>query len=173
MLISRVSKGLDRFCILLLVLITVMMTVSLVIMIFGRNFFNTAFASLEEISRFTFVWLTFIGAAIAFKRKEHMGMDFIVSKLKGKIAIYVEIVQDIFALILFALFIYYGTELAVLNISVVSLQSGIPMGYVYAIIPISGLLMAIHALDHLFKKTKRKYGDGASHEIVTNKATSI
>lgn len=173
MLISKISKGLDRFCILLLVLITVMMTVSLVIMIFGRNFFNTSFASLEEISRFTFVWLTFIGAAIAFKRKEHMGMDFIVSKLKGKIAIYVEIVQDIFALILFVLFIYYGTELAVLNISVVSLQSGIPMGYVYAIIPISGLLMAIHALDHLLKNTKRKYGDGASHEIVTNKATSI
>lgn len=156
MLISKVSKGLDRLCMLLLVVITAVMTGSLVIMIFGRNFFNTSFASLEEISRYTFVWLTFIGAAIAFKRKEHMGMDFIVSKLRGKAAKYVEALQDIFALILFALFIYYGSELAVLNMNVVSLQSGIPMGYVYFIIPISGFIMAVHAVDHMIKERIRK-----------------
>src|SRR5699024_11999216 len=84
--VSRLSKGLDKLCILLLILITAIMTVSLVIMIFGRNFFNTSFESLEEISRFTLVWLTFFGSAIAYKRKEHMGMDFIVSKLNGKLS---------------------------------------------------------------------------------------
>ncbi|WP_368901480.1 TRAP transporter small permease [Oceanobacillus oncorhynchi] len=170
MLISKVSKGLDRLCILLLVVITAVMTGSLVILIFGRNFFNTSFASLEEISRYTFVWLTFIGAAIAFKRKEHMGMDFIVSKLRGKAAKYVEALQDIFALILFALFIYYGSELAVLNMNVVSLQSGIPMGYVYFIIPISGFIMAVHAVDHMIKRTNKK---DSHYEIVNNEASSI
>ncbi|WP_339234520.1 TRAP transporter small permease [Oceanobacillus sp. FSL W7-1281] len=170
MLISKVSKGLDRLCMLLLVVITAVMTGSLVIMIFGRNFFNTSFASLEEISRYTFVWLTFIGAAIAFKRKEHMGMDFIVSKLRGKAAKYVEALQDIFALILFALFIYYGAELAVLNMNVVSLQSGIPMGYVYFIIPISGFIMAVHAIDHMIKRSNKK---DSHYEIVNNEASSI
>lgn len=170
MLISKVSKGLDRLCILLLVVIIAVMTGSLVIMIFGRNFFNTSFASLEEISRYTFVWLTFIGAAIAFKRKEHMGMDFIVSKLRGKAAKYVESLQDIFALILFALFIYYGSELAILNMNVVSLQSGIPMGYVYFIIPISGFIMAVHAVDHMIKRSNKK---NSHYEIVNNEASSI
>lgn len=170
MLISKVSKGLDRLCMLLLVVITAVMTGSLVIMIFGRNFFNTSFASLEEISRYTFVWLTFIGAAIAFKRKEHMGMDFIVSKLRGKAAKYVEVLQDIFALILFALFIYYGAELAVLNMNVVSLQSGIPMGYVYFIIPISGFIMAVHAVDNMIKRSNKK---DSHYEIVNNEASSI
>lgn len=170
MLISKVSKGLDRLCMLLLVVITAVMTGSLVIMIFGRNFFNTSFASLEEISRYTFVWLTFIGAAIAFKRKEHMGMDFIVSKLRGKAEKYVEALQDIFALILFALFIYYGAELAILNMNVVSLQSGIPMGYVYFIIPISGFIMAVHAIDHMIKRSNKK---DSHYEIVNNEASSI
>ncbi|MFC4663481.1 TRAP transporter small permease [Oceanobacillus aidingensis] len=170
MLFSKVSKGLDRLCMLLLVVITAVMTGSLVIMIFGRNFFNTSFASLEEISRYTFVWLTFIGAAIAFKRKEHMGMDFIVSKLRGKAAKYVEALQDIFALILFALFIYYGAELAILNMNVVSLQSGIPMGYVYFIIPISGFIMAVHAIDHMIKRANKK---DSHYEIVNNEASSI
>ncbi|WP_080872596.1 TRAP transporter small permease [Oceanobacillus timonensis] len=173
MFISKLSKGLDRLCMFLLIVITVVMTASLVIMIFGRNFFNTSFASLEEISRFTFVWLTFIGAAIAFKRKEHMGMDFIVSKLKGKTAQYVEVIQDIFALILFALFIYYGTQLAVLNMNVVSLQSGISMGYVYSIIPIAGFIMIIHALDHIFKSYKKKNKEDTNHELVNNNVSSI
>ncbi|MCG5102568.1 TRAP transporter small permease [Oceanobacillus alkalisoli] len=173
MLISKVSRGLDRLCIFLLIVTTTVMSVSLVIMIFGRNFFNMSFASLEEISRFTFVWLTFTGAAIAFKRKEHMGMDFVVSKLRGKTATVVEIIQDIVALILFALFIFYGIELAVLNIEVVSLQSGIPMGYVYFIIPVTGFIMVIHALDHIIKSIKRKHTESTNGKVVMDKVSSI
>lgn len=170
--ISKVSKGLDRLCILLLVLITILMTVSLVVMIFGRNFFNASFASLEEISRFTLVWLTFFGSAIAYKRKEHMGMDFLVSKLKGKSAVYIRYVQEIFSLMLFALFIFYGTELVVFNLNTLSLQSGISMGYVYIVIPVSGFVMLIHAINHIFDISKKVH----NHEEITvekNKASTI
>lgn len=172
-MISKVSNGLDRLCIFLLILTTAAMTVSLVIMIFGRNFLNMSFASLEEISRFTFVWLTFTGVAIAFKRKEHMGMDFVVSKFRGKTAIVVEIIQDIVALVLFALFIFYGMELAMLNLGVVSLQSGIPMGYVYFIIPITGLIMVVHSLDHIIKSVKGKQTNEMNGKVVMDKVSSI
>src|SRR5699024_2672815 len=120
--VTGLGRGLDKLCILLLILITAIMTVSRVIMIFGRNFFNTSCESLDEISRFTLVWLTFFGSAIAYKRKEQMGMDFIVSKLYGKLSTYVSFVQDVIAFILFSLFIYYGAELVVFNVDTISLQ---------------------------------------------------
>lgn len=169
--VSRLSKGLDKLCILLLILITAIMMVSLVIMIFGRNFFNTSFESLEEISRFTLVWLTFFGSAIAYKRKEHMGMDFIVSKLNGKLSIYVSFVQEVIAFILFSLFIYYGTELVVFNMDTISLQSGISMGYVYTVIPISGVIMLVHAIDHILNASKRI--DKEEISVTKDKASSI
>ncbi|HLR51698.1 MAG TPA: TRAP transporter small permease [Candidatus Avamphibacillus sp.] len=169
--VSRLSKGLDKLCILLLILITAIMTVSLVIMIFGRNFFNTSFESLEEISRFTLVWLTFFGSAIAYKRKEHMGMDFIVSKLNGKLSTYVSFVQDVIAFILFSLFIYYGTELVVFNVDTISLQSGISMGYVYTVIPISGVIMLVHAIDHILNASKRI--DKEEISVTKDKTSSI
>ncbi|GGB48157.1 TRAP transporter small permease subunit [Virgibacillus dakarensis] len=172
MVISRISKSLDKLSVLLLILITVIMTVSLVIMIFGRNFFNSSFESLEEISRFTLVWLTFFGSAIAYKRKEHMGMDFIVNKLKGQAAIYFSVLQDVIALILFALFIYYGTELAVFNLDTISLQSGISMGYVYSVIPVSGLIMLVHAIDHILHTSKRLH-DKEDINVTKNKVSSI
>lgn len=153
--ISRISKGLDKLCIFMLVFITLVMTFSLVIMIFGRNFFNMSFASLEEISRFTLVWLTFFGSAIAYKRKEHMGMDFVVGKLRGKTATYVSYLQEIIAIILFSLFVYYGVELVVFNLDNLSVQSKISMGYVYIVIPIVGFIIVVHAIDHILKSIKR------------------
>lgn len=169
-LISRISKGLDKLSILMLILITVVMTLSLVIMIAGRNFFNSSFATLEEISRFTLVWLTFFGSTIAYKRNEHMGMDFLVSKLSGKIATYFHFGQHVIALILFSFFVYYGTELAVLNSDNMSVQSGISMGYVYTVIPISGFIMLVHSIEQIVNLAKR---ERANRHATENKVSSV
>lgn len=126
-------------------------------MIFGRNFFNMSFASLEEVSRFTLVWLTFFGSATAYKRKEHMGMDFVVGKLKGKTATYVSYLQEVIAIILFSLFVYYGVELVVFNFDNISVQSGISMGYVYMVIPVVGFIIVIHAIDHILNNIKKTH----------------
>jgi len=147
--LSKVSNWSDRICIWLLSIITVVMTVCLIFLIFGRNFFNTSFASLEEISRFSLVWMTFIGSAIAYKRKEHMGMEFIQSKLKGKLKKTFLLTQEIISLLLFLIFIYYGADLVLFNLEITSLQAKVSMAYVYVVMPITGLVMLIHAINHI------------------------
>ncbi|KQP36251.1 TRAP transporter small permease [Pseudorhodoferax sp. Leaf274] len=63
----------------------------MVLMVFGnvllRYAFNSGIQVSEELSRFFFIWLTFIGAIIAMREGAHLGMDNFVSKLsrRGKL----------------------------------------------------------------------------------------
>ena len=58
---------------------------SMVIMVFGnvvmRYVFNSGITISEEMSRFVFVWLTFIGAIVAMRDGSHLGVDTLVSRL--------------------------------------------------------------------------------------------
>jgi TRAP-type C4-dicarboxylate transport system permease small subunit len=65
---------------------------AMVAMVFGnvvlRYVFNSGIVVSEELSRFCFVWLTFIGGVVAVHERTHLGMDNVVSKLtrRGQLA---------------------------------------------------------------------------------------
>jgi TRAP-type C4-dicarboxylate transport system permease small subunit len=67
----------------------------MVILVFGnvvlRYGFNSGITFSEEFSRWLFVWLTFVGAALAMRNHAHLGMDSVVSRLPpaGKKACFV------------------------------------------------------------------------------------
>ncbi|HSV46217.1 MAG TPA: TRAP transporter small permease [Ramlibacter sp.] len=54
-------------------------------MVFGnvvlRLFFNTGIDLSEEIPRFAFVWMTFLGAIVGMRRRAHLGVDLLVQAL--------------------------------------------------------------------------------------------
>lgn len=74
----------DRFCKLLEWLIALALAV-MVVMVFGnvvlRYAFNSGIAVSEELSRWLFVWMTFIGALVALKEHGHLGTDMLVARL--------------------------------------------------------------------------------------------
>ena len=76
-LVDRLSKVLEALIALCLAL--------MVIMVFGnvvlRYAFNSGIAASEEVSRWLFVWLTFLGAIVALKEHGHLGSDMLVSRL--------------------------------------------------------------------------------------------
>jgi TRAP-type C4-dicarboxylate transport system permease small subunit len=62
----------------------------MVVLVFGNVFmryaFNSGFSVSEELSRWLFVWLTFLGAIVALRDNGHLGTDMLVGRLgpKGK-----------------------------------------------------------------------------------------
>ena len=81
---TRAPTVLDRLCRLLELLIALCLAV-MVVMVFGnvvlRYVFNSGIAVSEELSRWLFVWMTFIGAIVALKEHGHLGTDMLVSRL--------------------------------------------------------------------------------------------
>ena len=49
-----------------------------------RYFFHSGLTWAEEISRFLFVWLIFLGSIVGFRDNEHLGIDTLVRKLSAK-----------------------------------------------------------------------------------------
>jgi TRAP-type C4-dicarboxylate transport system permease small subunit len=59
--------------------------VVMLVMVFGnvilRLFFNTGIDLSEEMPRFAFVWMTFLGAIVGMRRRAHLGVDMLVQAL--------------------------------------------------------------------------------------------
>ena len=79
-----VKKLIDGYCRFLSYAIAAALAL-MVALVFGNVFmryaFNSGFAVSEELSRWLFVWLTFLGAVVALRDNAHLGTDMLVGKL--------------------------------------------------------------------------------------------
>jgi TRAP-type C4-dicarboxylate transport system permease small subunit len=79
-----IDATIERFCRVIDMLIAAALAV-MVVLVFGnvvlRYGFNSGIAVSEEVSRWLFVWLCFMGAVVAMKDGAHLGTDMLVSRL--------------------------------------------------------------------------------------------
>jgi len=134
--------------------LVVVCLVAMVVMVFGnvvlRYGFNSGISISDEMSRYCFIWLTYIGAMVAMRDKGHLGVDTLVRRLSlgGKKLCF--FLSEIMMLGCNSLF-FWGTwqmhELQVTNISPVV---GISMIWIYGIGYVTASVMAVMNLNQLF-----------------------
>ncbi len=122
-------KGLEGLMVFLLA--------GMVVMVFGnvvlRYLFDTGIDVSEELSRFFFVWLTFIGAVVVGRENAHLGVETLVSKLGDRGRKVCMVLSDIFVIICCAIF-FWGTWLqAEINATNFAPITEISMLWVYGI----------------------------------------
>ena len=78
------NRFLNRYC-KVIEMITAILMAGMVILVFGnvvlRYFFSTGVLIAEELSRWMFVWMVFIGAIVVIKERGHLGTDMVVARL--------------------------------------------------------------------------------------------
>ena len=78
------QKIIDIYCGLFEFLAALMLAL-MVVLVFGnvvlRYGFNSGIAVSEEVSRWLFIWITFLGAVVALRERAHLGVDMLVSRL--------------------------------------------------------------------------------------------
>ena len=106
----------------------------------------------EELARFLLIWVTLLGAAVAFGTKGHLGVDYFVQQFHPEaqrlMAIVSNLVVVFFAI---AIFIYGGCQVVggALAMEQVTPSLGWKMGHVYLALPVSGVFMLMFAVDNL------------------------
>ena len=126
---------------------------AMVIMVFGnvvlRYGFNSGITVSEEMSRFVFVWLTFIGAIVAMREGAHLGIDTLVSRLSRTGKKVCLAISEVLMLICCVLF-FWGTWLQHnVNATNVAPVTGLNMIWVYGIGYVTSLgigLLILHKL---------------------------
>jgi TRAP-type transport system small permease protein len=145
---------LDRFCRVIDALTALLLAV-MVVLVFGnvllRYAFNSGITVSEEMSRWLFVWLTFLGATVAIKEHAHLGTDMLVAHLPvwGKKACLV--IGQVLMLVVCWLLFDGGLAQARINWDVEAPVSGASMAIFYA----SGVFFAVAAALLLLRELLR------------------
>jgi TRAP-type transport system small permease protein len=161
------DKAAAAYC-KLLELLLVLLLAAMVVMVFGnvvlRYGFNSGITFSEELSRWAFVWMTFLGAIVALKDNGHLGTDMLIGRLgtTGK--------KVCLALaetgMLYCTWLLFSGSLAQTKIS---WEVEAPVtGWSMAWLPIAGLVFAVSAaLFHLLKLGKLFSGKLRDEDLVT------
>lgn len=143
-----IEKWLAAICAALMALMVVDVTWQVV----SRFVLSNPSSFSEELARFLLIWIGFLGAAYAYRRHAHLGLDILTSQLQGAKNVLAEKFADLVSFLFAAvIMVYAGTKIMALTIELnqVSAALQIKIGYVYSVIPLSGLLICLFALERL------------------------
>ncbi len=155
-LADRLLGHIDNFIRWLSIIIMSFMLLLTFVNVTGRYVFKKSIFFSEELARFLFVWVVFLGAAIIIKDKGHVAVTLLTDKLRGgKGGIVLELIIGICGYIFLVIVFLGGIRLAGAMNIYASAALEIPMGYVYWAIPLGTGIMMIHHTKNiisLFKK---------------------
>lgn len=121
-----------------------------------RYILNSPSTWSEELASYIFAWVTILGAAYVFGKREHMAIPIFVElfpiKTQRILAIISEIIILIFAVVIL---VYGGTSITLLGMGQLSSSLGIQMGVFYSVIPISGVFTAIYSILNIYDLSKK------------------
>lgn len=106
------------------------------LMVFGnvilRHFFNSGINIAEELSRFMFIWLTFLGAIVAMREGGHLGVDMLVRRMVGRQRFIVVLLAQLLVLACCVVLLWGLLMQHSLNVANTGLVTGISMSVVYS-----------------------------------------
>ncbi|MFW5886051.1 MAG: TRAP transporter small permease [Halanaerobium sp.] len=138
----------------ILISLTILMFVIVSTNVFSRFVLNSSLGWADELSRFIFIWISFLGAVMAYASDDHVGLNFVIAKIpSARVQNIISIISDILIMSVLAIITYYGYIVSA-SATNVSPALYIPMTLVYSIVPVSGLLMMIINLSKIIKHIK-------------------
>jgi TRAP-type transport system small permease protein len=137
-----INKLIEGYCKLLgalMVLSLLLMVVLVFANVVMRYGFNSGLTLSEELSRWLFVWMTFMGAVVALKEHGHLGTDALVSRLPARAQKICLLLSNLLMLLICWLIFKGGWEQVKINWGTTSAVMEISMAYFY----VSGVIFAV------------------------------
>ena len=114
----------------------------------------------EEVGRFCLVWVSFIGTYLAHRRCQHIAVTVFVDRLTPARQRRVRIVVSALLAAFMLMLMVQGTGYATAFISYNSPILELPLGLVYAALPVAATLMLITILVNLGKELRANHATG-------------
>ncbi|WP_240374697.1 TRAP transporter small permease [Bacillus piscicola] len=153
---NTILKVINRTTEAVSALLLTLMVVLIFMQIVSRGLFGTSYSWTEEIARFSMIWITFLGASIAFQYAAHIGIDYFVKKLPAVPEKIVNVIGALISGFFFVILAVKGFELMQGAGVQGSPALRLPMSYVYLIIPVSAVLMILNLIDVTVKRMTSK-----------------
>lgn len=117
----------------------------------------------DELAGFLLIWVGLLGAAYVSGCNGHLAIDLLLQRLKNPrichcLQIYIYLMVCLFAIVVLMI---GGSWLVYTRfyLSVTSASLQINLGYVYLVLPVSGLLTAYYAVDNILNLYRQPFND--------------
>lgn len=119
--------------------------------VFSRYLFGVPIVWLYEVSLIVFSWTIFLGCSVAFKRQEHIYLDFVLSRLSGKPGRLFAMLLNLVTLLFLLICIVEGWQIVKDTSTQNYLTIELPTAWFYAALPASFIISFIHVIGQLLK----------------------
>ncbi len=155
---NTLTHAVNRILSVTLILLMTIMVFAVTWQVFTRFVLGDPSGFTEELAGFLLIWIGLLGASYAYYCKAHLGIDALTSKLSGRKGqlseILVSMIVFLFAL---CLLVIGGSHLVRITFALkqISPAMGIPMGCIYLVLPISGLLFMYYSVVFIASSSDR------------------
>lgn len=159
------DKSIMSFCVFLFMMMTVIGSYQII----TRYFFNSPSTISEELITYSFTWLSILSASYVFGQRGHLCMAFVYNKFTGAKRVYLDMFSEILVIITAVLLLIYGGYvMAAQNMSQLTASLGVNMGLMYAVLPLSGVIILVYGILNFADMVKKlKDPDLASYGFET------
>ena len=155
---QRIDKLLEKFVAAILAILVV----DVLWQVISRYILSSPSSFTDELAGFLLIWVGLFGAAYVAGKNEHLAIDLMLQRSgpgrRKFLEIFISICIVLFA---FTVLIIGGTWLVytrfALEVKSAALQ--IPLGYVYIVLPLSGLLIVFFTIDNALEVLKSHKGN--------------
>ena len=116
-----------------------------------RYAFNQPVTWSEEVARYFFIWISFIGAGVGVKHGANFGLNLVSGRLSARGRWLLDFAVDVTVAVFGSALMYYGGKIMPLVRMVRGSAVDISMDWIFLAIPAGGLLMVWYSLAHLWK----------------------
>ena len=152
---QKLNKVLEIF----LVILMSVLVIDVLWQVFSRYLLSSPSSFTDELAGFLLIWVGVLGAAYVAGRKEHLAIDILIQKSPP--ARQRKLQYVIYSIIFLFAFFVMGVGGVILMytrfmLQVKSAALQLPLGYVYIILPISGLIIMYYEILHIIHLSKSK-----------------
>ena len=146
-------KFIDKLLEWALVVLMSVLVIDVLWQVTSRYILNSPSSFTDELAGFLLIWVGLLGAAYVAGKREHLAIDLLKQRSspqrKYKLEIIISIVIVIFAI---TVLIIGGSWLVCTRfyLSVKSAALGMPLGIVYLVLPVSGILITYFDIDNIY-----------------------
>ncbi len=152
-------KRFNKILEIMLVALMTILVLDVLWQVFSRYVLSSPSSFTDELAGYLLIWVSLLGAAYVTGRKEHLAIDIMLRKQnparQKKIMLAIEVIILLFAtavMVIGGIWLMYTRF--VLEVKSAALQ--LPLGYVYIVLPLSGLIICYYSIYHIYELVNKK-----------------
>jgi TRAP-type C4-dicarboxylate transport system permease small subunit len=145
LLVQRLNRVVELVVVVQFALVVITVSAA----VFFRYVLNDSIVWAEELARYLFVWVSFLGGGLGVGTNIHVGIDSLVGLMPRRARLVTQIAMEVMIVAFTAVLIWVGAQFTAFGMRSDALLLPIQMGYVYLAVPLGAFVMLMNVLVNL------------------------